>query len=65
MGRRQQTHPLGCETGGKAHGEQIPVGADVQDVFARREAVRQLRRVGEKLPRSDGLTPAVGNDRGR
>jgi hypothetical protein len=34
-------------------------------MFTRREAIRQPCRIGEKLPRRDGLTPAVGNDRGR
>jgi len=65
MGRWQQTHAFGHETGGKAQGEQIAVGADIQHMFAGRETGRKPapHRL-ENCRAGDGLAPAVGDDRG-
>jgi hypothetical protein len=65
MGRRQQAHSSGHETGREAHRELIPVDTHIQYMHGRRQALGQLHGVGKEPPRIDGESFAIRYDRGR
>jgi hypothetical protein len=40
----------------------VPIGANVQNMRGRRQALGQMHGVGKELPRIDGAPSAVGYD---
>ncbi len=61
MRGRQQADASRCQRRREANRESISIGANVQHMPSRRQALPELRHVGEKLPRRNGAARSIGN----